>query len=748
MLDLNGLNPQQRQAVETLRGPVLILAGAGTGKTRVITQRVAHLIAKGVAPEHILAVTFTNKAAREMQERVTSLLRRRRPSAPEPDSRNTQHATRPTICTFHSLCVRILRQHSHRLGYKNNFVIFSESDQLGAIKKILSQISAKGEKTDPHAILGLLSRYRNGGERAAVFADASVAAMAEHVRARYESALRACNAVDFDDLILLTLRLFEQHPDALAACRDRYRYVMVDEYQDTNAAQFRLVHALTQEHRNLCVVGDDDQSIYGWRGAEIANLLDLEKHYPEVKIIKLEQNYRSTNTILTAANALIRNNVRRRGKRLWSQNGPGTKIVLHTFANEEEEARTVVEEIECARFGRRVPWSEQAILFRTNAQSRPLETALRQAGVRYHLIGGQSFFDRREIKDFLAYLKVFLNPRDDVSLLRIANVPPRGLSDVTMERLLAASHERHCSVFEAMKNPVVQAAFLAKARENIAAFVEFIERTRGWLSGDEPARQPKPLQLWAEEFLTEIGYWDDLRRGEKDAEAAENRLRNLRDLIATMDDATPESHHLAVAEPSRDAQAGRTAGVPARSASAISAAPESPARTGNSAAAAGADARAPRSGQQRLTGAAGLTERLQAFLDELTLDSEREEEEEARGDAVTLITMHSCKGLEFPHVHVVGLEDGLLPHSRSKAEGTLDEERRLFYVAITRAMKTLSLSFCTARKKYGELTPCHPSPFLKELPPELIEDAAERGKKPVAVDAGKGFFAAVRAAVG
>ena len=436
----------------------------------------------------------------------------------------TQRASsQPTICTFHSLCVRILRQHIEKLGYKRNFVIYDESEQIGAIKKILAQISAKGEKTDPAAILGLLSRFRNGGERSAGFADPSVHAMAEHIRSRYESALRACNAVDFDDLILLTLRLFQEHPDALDACRAKYRYVMVDEYQDTNAAQFRLVQSLTQEHRNLCVVGDDDQSIYGWRGADISNLLDMEKHFPEVKVIKLEQNYRSTNTILGAANAIIKHNVRRRGKKLWSQNGNGAKIILQTFSTDEEEARSIVEQINYDRLARRVPWSHNAILFRTNAQSRPLETALRQASVRYHLIGGQSFFDRREVRDLLAYLKTILNPNDDISLLRIANVPARGLSDVTMERLLGASQERKCSVFAVMKNPAVTATFQAKTRECIERFVELIERTRGRLHEESLSRDPHALQTLADRFLDEIGYVAELRRTEKTPEAADSR---------------------------------------------------------------------------------------------------------------------------------------------------------------------------------------------------------------------------------
>ena len=305
-------------------------------------------------------MTFTNKAAREMQERVRE--------APA-QTKTEDKSNRPTICTFHSLCVRILRQHIEKLGYKRNFVIYDESEQLAAVKKILSAISAKGEKTDPGAVLGMLSKFKNSNERSSgVFADESVRALAEHVAKRYESALHACNAVDFDDLILLTLRLFREHPDALQACREKYKYVMVDEYQDTNGSQFELVHSLTKEHRNFCVVGDDDQSIYGWRGAEIANLLDLEKHFPEVKVVKLEQNYRSTTTILNAANAIIKNNVRRRGKSLWSSKGTGTKIQLQTYTNDEDEARDVVAQIQFKRMAHKIPEGLRD-LFRTNLQS-------------------------------------------------------------------------------------------------------------------------------------------------------------------------------------------------------------------------------------------------------------------------------------------------------------------------------------------------------------------------------------------
>ncbi len=670
MVNLSALNPQQRLAAETIRGPVLILAGAGTGKTRVITFRIAHMVDRGVAPANILGVTFTNKAAREMQERVRKLL---------PKVKSDDKANRPTICTFHSLCVRILRQHIEKLGYKRSFVIYDSSEQLAAVKKILSSISAKGEKTDPGAVLAMLSKFKNGGENSSTFGDPSVRALAQHIAKRYESALHACNAVDFDDLILLTLRLFREHPDALEACRAKYKYVMVDEYQDTNAAQFELVHSLTKEHRNFCVVGDDDQSIYGWRGAEVANLLNLEQHFPEVKIVKLEQNYRSTSNILNAANAIIKNNVRRRGKSLWSQKGAGAKILLQTYPNDEDEARETVAQIEFKRLAYRVPWQDCAILFRTNQQSRPIEMELRKAGVKYHLVGGQSFFDRREIKDFLAYTKMFLNPNDDISLLRIANVPARGLSDVTMERLLGASHERSCSVFTAMKNPLVTTTFQTATRKSIEAFVEFVERTQNELQTTDNNFR---LQGWADNFLNETGYLAELRRLDKDPEVAEARVRSLRELIATMDGA------------------------------------------GNAPA-----------------------ERLENFLENVTLDSDRAEEKENTSDAATLITMHSCKGLEFPHVFVVGLEDGLLPHSRSKVEGTMDEERRLFYVAVTRAMETLTISHCGGRKKYGQLLPCQPSPFLKELPEELVEHSDSKSKTPVAQESSKNLFAAMRSAV-
>lgn len=693
---------------------MLILAGAGTGKTRTLTCRIAHMLQKGISPGQILAVTFTNKAAREMSQRVNEMISppARLPSGEKPE--------RPTLCTFHSLCVRILRQHIERLGYKRNFVIYDEGDQLATLKKVLSHISAKGEKTDATAILSLLSKYKNGGPDSAPFADPSVRALAEHVAKRYDSALRACNAVDFDDLLLLTLRLFQEHPDALEACRSRWPYVMVDEYQDTNGTQFNLVQQLTAESRNLCVVGDDDQSIYGWRGAEVANILELERHFPDVKIIKLEQNYRSTNVILKAANAVIKNNPRRRGKNLWSEKPSGEKIVLSCFETDENEAETVADDVEYDRIAKRVGWGSQAVLFRTNQQARAIETALRKKRIRYRLIGGQSFFDRREIKDFLAYLKTFVNPHDDISLLRIANVPPRGLSDVTMERLLAASTERKSSVFTVMKHTDVLASFQARTREALTNFGTWLEKFRQPLLAEEPIS----LGSWATEWLEESGFYEELRKMDKDPQTAEGRVKNIRELLTDLDGPKP-------------------AGAPGKSAVA----------TGTVRAQVSTDDILNRPGPGSPPPAVVYTpryqgrpmDRLDEFLADITLDAEREDEKENQTDQVTLITMHAAKGLEFPHVHIVGVEDGLLPHSRSKLEGTMDEERRLFYVAITRAQETLRISHCGSRRRYGQLLPCHPSPFLRELPEDCVINAEDGDSAVVETGKGSDYFAAMRA---
>lgn len=678
-MELSSLNPEQRQAVRTVDGPLLILAGAGTGKTRVITSRVAYMISRGIRPQNILAVTFTNKAAREMKERVKSLVPKRRLVGEDGQTE------KPTICTFHSLCVRILRRHITKLGYKKNFVIYDATEQLGVVRRILSQISLGSKKPDPYAVLSLISRWRNSNSDELIAEDQDLAALAKHLVATYQQTLKASNAVDFDDLILLVLRLFAECPEALDECRERYRYIMVDEYQDTNSSQFELVRSLAREHRNFCVVGDDDQSIYGWRGAEVANLLDLDKYFPDVKVVKLEQNYRSTNTILDAANAVIKNNVQRRKKKLWSNKGAGEPITLWEFRDDEEEAQALVEEINFNRSIKKVKWREQAILFRTNQQSRPLETALRKAEVRYNLVGGQSFFDRREIRDFVSYLKLFLNPDDDTGLLRIANVPARGLSNATMEKLLGLSQERGCTVFAAMRDETAHGQFQRRTVDSILDFVELVESVNERLNRPIAVQPANPLKVWCTAWLDEVGLFREIRRMEKDEETAENRVRNIVDLLDSMDPGF----------------------VPA----------DRP-----------------------------VPERLHRFLEHISLDRERDEDDET-GDAVTLITVHSCKGLEFPHVYIAGVEDGLIPHSRSKAEGTLDEERRLFYVAITRAQMTLTMSHCENRRKFGDLIPCHPSPFLKEIPEELVVHGNEVGSEPVSDEAGRDFFASLKASL-
>jgi superfamily I DNA/RNA helicase len=462
-----------------------------------------------------------------------------------------------------------------------------------------------------------------------------------------------------------------------------YRYVMVDEYQDTNGKQFQLIHALTSEHRNLCVVGDDDQSIYGWRGAEIANLLNLEDHFPEVRVVKLEQNYRSTSIILDAANAVIRHNPLRKDKTLWSQKGKGPLIRLMAFESDEAEADAIVEEIEVQRMSSKIPWKDQSILFRTNLQARPIETALRKGKVKYRLVGSQSYFDRREVKDVLAYLRVMLNPDDDISLLRIANVPARGLSAKTMQTLLQISQDRRTSVYAVMRHTDVQEQLHNAARKSVQSFLQFMDETRAFLSGEST----DSISGWAREFLEQTGYFIDLKHSEKDPKAAENRLQSATELLSSIDELTSKMVNT--------------------------------------------------SGGEKLT----------HFLEEISLDQDRFKNEDEQTDEVTMITMHSCKGLEFPHVHVVGMEQGLLPHTRSVEEGTMDEERRLFYVAITRAMESLTISHCETRKKYGQITSCEPSRFLTELPAECVEVVDGVFQRPATKESGAAMFDALKASL-
>ena len=663
---LTDLNEAQRTAVTTTDGPLLILAGAGTGKTRVITTRVAYLIARGVDPSNILAVTFTNKAAAEMRDRLSRMVA-------------AESAKKVTMSTFHALCLRILRSGIERLGYKNNFSIYDEGDQLGLIKKIITRTAAKDEKLDANVAKAAISKAKNNCWAPPKDDETLLGA----VFARYRDELKTANAVDFDDLLLLTVQLLDQHTDVRQRWRERFHYLMVDEFQDTNRLQLELVRLLADERLNVAVVGDDDQSIYGWRGAEVSNILEFEHHFPNPRIVKLEENYRSTNAILGTANSLIKNNPRRRAKRLWSSSGDGDKVRLVESPNDREEAQFVAEEIQRRHADRGEPWEEFAVLFRMNAQSRTLEENLRRLQIPYRIVGGKSFFDRREVKDLIAYLSVLVNPGADSNLLRIINIPARGISAATIETALQWSVRQKCSLWEALHSHELLASFSNRTVASVKAFVELIDRYQTTIL--EALSDPAAIIT---RLVTEIEYGAELRRSCKSAEEASARELNLGDMLRDLAQFTRRSNK----------------GLP-------------------------------------------------GFLDEIVLDQEREEEkhediEKKRG--VTLITMHAAKGLEYRHVYLVGLEEGILPHDRSKTDGTVDEERRLLYVGITRARETLTLSYCRDRMKFGAASSCTPSSFIKELAPEFLDriDLQKLLKTPVAEGTGRNRFAQMRAAIG
>jgi len=654
------LNEPQHLAVTTTAGPLLILAGAGTGKTRVITARAAYLIAEGVSPENILAVTFTNKAAAEMRERLAGMV--------EPEK-----AKKVTMSTFHALCVRILRAGIERLGYKNNFTIYDEGDQMGLIKKIITRTAAQDEKLDPHQAKNLISKAKNNGWSA----PADEKTLLSAVFARYQADLKTLNAVDFDDLLLLTVKLLSEHADVQEKWQARFKYLMVDEFQDTNRLQLELVNLLADANQNVAVVGDDDQSIYGWRGAEVSNILEFESHFPNPAVVKLEQNYRSTNAILGTANSLIKNNPRRRPKALWSAQEGGEKVRLIQAANDREEAEFVTEDIQRKSFAEGLPWEAFAVLYRMNAQSRLLEENFRRLQIPYRLVGGKSFFDRREVKDVLAYFSALVNPEDDSNLLRIVNTPARGISAGTIERATEWSARNKCSVWEALRADEFLRELPARTVGKIAEFVALIDGYETKLN--EPLSDHHAV---AAELIKEINYVEDLKRTCKTADDAMKREENIRQLLQDL-------------------------------------------------------------GSFQGRSIAGL----QGFLDEVMLDQSREQEQDVETKkGVLLITLHAAKGLEFPHVFLVGLEEGILPHDRSKVEGTLDEERRLLYVGITRAMRSLTMTYCRDRMKYGSAAPCHPSSFIKELSDEWIEkkNLTEMLNIPVQETAAKNGFARMR----
>ncbi len=661
------LNPEQENAVRTIDGPLLILAGAGTGKTRVITMRAAFLISQGVDPASILAVTFTNKASNEMRERLAAMI-------------DKAQAKKVTMSTFHALCVRILRQDIEKLGYKRNFSIYDEGDTTGLLRKIITRTAARDEKLDHSVAKSMITKAKNNGWREVSPGDEQ--SLLGAVFARYQAELKTLNAVDFDDLLLLTVKLLAEHETVRAKWQRRFRYLMVDEFQDTNRLQLELVTHLADERRNVAVVGDDDQSIYGWRGAEVSNILEFEAHFPNPVVVKLEQNYRSTNAILNTANQLIRNNPRRRPKQLWSAHGDGAKVRIIQMADDRQEAEFITNEISQRQVTDHAKWEDFAVLFRMNAQSRLIETNLRALKIPYRVVGGKSFFDRREIKDLLAYASVLLNTDDDVSLLRIVNTPARGISSATIEQATALSAKKHCSVFTALRDPELQRELSPRANKAIGAFADLLDTFE--------TRLHEPLSDHAailRELVHNVGYVEDLRRTCK-----------------TPDEALARETNIVEMQKSFESYQGRS------------------------------------------------SEGLRGFLDEMMLRVEREEQDDddGKGSGVTLITLHAAKGLEFPHVYLLGLEEGLLPHDRSKVEGTVDEERRLLYVGITRARQTLALSWCRHRIKYGSAAPCTASSFIKELPAAWIEhrDAAQILATPVERTAATSRFAAMKALLG
>jgi DNA helicase II / ATP-dependent DNA helicase PcrA len=657
------LNPQQLEAVNATRGPVLILAGAGTGKTRVITARIAYLLSEGIPASSLLAVTFTNKAANEMRNRVGAL--------PE-----NVKGSKLTICTFHSLCVRILRQDIEKLGYKTNFSIYDESDQLGLIRKILTRLAAATEKLDPHQVKNFISKAKNQGRKVQLGDQTLESA----VFLRYQEALKTFNAVDFDDLLILAVQLLEEFPEVRNKWANRFKFIMVDEFQDTNRLQLDLVRHLAETHQNVCVVGDDDQSIYGWRGAEIANILEFERYFPKPKIVKLEQNYRSTNAILGAANSIIRHNPRRRPKALWCENGDGQPIRLVQVPDDREEANYVVGEIQKQQLADESRWGEFGVIFRMNAQSRLIEENLRRLHIPYRVVGGRSFFERREVKDLLAYLSCLVNPQDDISLLRIVNTPTRGIGASTIELAIQESNRTRQSIYETMVSETFLNLLTQRSREAIRKFTELID--------EYETKFVQPLTNFAqtvEELLLQIDYYQDLRRGCKTPEESLNREENVREVLRAVS----------------EFQARSTDGLP-------------------------------------------------GFLAEMALNQDRAEKPDKGADGVTLITYHAAKGLEFAQVFLIGLEEGLLPHNRSKLEGNLDEERRLFYVGITRAKRNLTITHCLNRIKYGSVALCHPSSFLKDLDTRFTEviNFHEVTNKPAGEGTARLHFAKMRELLG
>jgi DNA helicase II / ATP-dependent DNA helicase PcrA len=663
---LDSLNPEQRRAVTTTEGPVLVLAGAGTGKTRVITVRMAYLLHRGVDPESILAMTFTNKAAREMRQRVADLV-------------GAKKASRIFVGTFHAFCIDLLRQYGSEIGL-GRFTISDDSDQASILRAAMREVRVEGTSMQPAQMLSRISLLKSR----LLTPDAALEAAADdrdelvaHVWKRYDEQLRRSRSLDFDDILLQAIALLRKKGGPGDQLRARYRYVMVDEYQDTNGPQYEVVHAIAGRHRNLCVVGDDDQSIYGWRGADISRILGFERDFPNAAVVKLETNYRSTAEILDAANRVIRNNPKRHDKTLRAHAGSGLPVRRYLAVDEEEEASAVVGEIRRHVEQQKATWGEFAILFRTGPQARVFEAELRTHKVPYTLVGGMSFFDRKEVRDIVAYLKLLVNPDDEVALLRVVNCPPRGIGKASIDRILQHSSDEKIAVSHAFSAASAIAGVPAAAAEACSDFLHLLEMLR-----KRQARKERLEELVAAVIETVV-YRAEVDRSYPTAEMQAQRWSAVEEIVN-------------FAENHRRRRKDAT---------------------------------------------------VETFLHELVLEANDDPTSEDTRDrsTVTLMTLHAAKGLEYPRVFLVGMEEGLLPHARSVAEDTIDEERRLAYVGITRAREELTFTRTQSRARYGRRTPSMASRFLYEMletaPPEdwipAGEDRPVVGKPAAAVKKGR-----------
>lgn len=634
----DNLNPAQKQAVEHTEGPLLIMAGAGSGKTKVLTCKVANLLAKGVLPYKILAITFTNKAAAEMRERVDKMV--------------GEQAKDVWLSTFHAFCARFLRREIEAIdGYKSNFVIYDSSDSQTVIKMCLRELNLDDKQYVPSAVQGAISNAKNQLQGVRDFAQAADNFHTEKIAdiyKLYQQKLRKNNALDFDDLLMVTVVLLQENEEIMQKYQARFKYILVDEYQDTNGAQYLLTKLLAGRHRNLCVVGDADQSIYGWRGADIRNIMDFEKDYPEATVIKLEQNYRSTKNILTAANAVIEHNMERKPKELWTENTTGDKITHYLANDERDEAQFIATTIMKQKTIFNASYGDMAILYRTNAQSRVLEEGLMRSGIPYTMVGGLKFYDRKEIKDILAYLRVIFNPADTVSLLRIINVPKRGLGDATIHKLSEYAAANGVTLFDVISSPDDIPGITARIKRPLELFAEFVFNLMA-------IKDNLAIKELIERVMNDSGYIKELESEDKPENLT--RIENLKELLSVAKDFTA------------------TAEIP----------------------------------------------NLENFLSQVALVADIDNAD-LEDDRVTLMTLHSAKGLEFPIVFMTGMEEGLFPHSRTLMnENEIEEERRTCYVGITRARRKLYMTNAKMRTIYGK-TVCYPqSRFMEELPEATVE---------------------------